>query len=478
MPKCNSCKHYRPADPANSPVMALKWLEDSGEPEVYEEVRRISVQEYERNQGETQREVECRQDFIGHLDSNDDFGNPPSMTSVEKSDFRQRMRGHVNFQFATAPETVTHCAVHADRNLYYVPDLKNWGETCEDYESRAQLPLCRKCQYYQPSTVEAQQRAESEKLISAMASVGGSGGSILQQRASEIDRAIGPGKAHDLRTAYNAKGRLFGRLDYLPFCHAPCPSCMNRGAPDLECAICHGKGEQMAQPEIFNRFSGCQFFQPAAKSIPSSIVSGGHAMSLSPGPSPSHMMPGSTGTGGHVEGLVNQGVSMVFKKLRDVLSADPAQNVDPAEIPEASINVLVDGRPPLTNEMLRRSIAVVTELAKGTFPTKAERDYSSFVGQAWRQNNKEVIDLQLQFIGMYDGKRTDPDWHPRAKSLFQHLASMAMQAQSSPRGRSAAKPLSKAQPAPQAPAAPWVCKNGHQNGPDQGWCGECGKPKK
>lgn len=431
MPKCSSCKHYRLAESANSPAVALKWLADSGEPQVYQELREISVQEHERHEGERQRELEYRQDFISHLDANVDFTNPPQMAPEEHSEFRHRMRGLISFQFATAPETVTHCAVHAERDQYYIPALKNWAETCEHHELRTQLPVCRKCRYYQPSTTEARLRDESTSLINAIVSTSQDGGSILRDRSGKVDQAIGPGKAHDLKTAYYSKGRLLGKLAYLPFCQAPCPSCSNRQAPDLNCGICHGQGEQIVQPEIFNRFQGCQCFQPLLLNRPQG-------------------------------GLASPSV--------------PAPGIDPAEIPEGSITILEPGSPPLTDEMLRRSVAVFVELATGPVSAEAERAYSAFVRQAWHQSRQTLIEMQLKFIRLYDGDRTDTGWRPEATALFQQIASMAPQTQSKPGSRPPSTPKSRVQPAPTASVGLLVCKNGHQNAPDRLFCDECGKP--
>jgi hypothetical protein len=184
-------------------------------------------------------------------------------------------------------------------------------------------------------------------------------------------------------------------------------------------------------------------------------------LGLSPFSSPPPQAGGAqqlAGTAGVVQSLAGQAIAMIFDKVKEIhlSGVAPSPNRDPAEIPEESITILASGEPPLTSEMLRRSVAVANELIGGAMPAQAQRDYSAFIGKTWRDGNAGLIRMQLEFIGMYSEDRADPEWKPRAKALFQSMAAHAT-------GRAQT-------------GAARMCASGHENAPGNRFCGICGKP--
>jgi hypothetical protein len=455
--RCETCKHYRPALEKNSPVHTLHWLADSTEPPVYEELKRIAAEEYDRSQGETDRLTADRDAAIDRLNDflrergieGHDFWNPPRLSDEDRHAFDREVKGRLTMRFAREPLTVTHCAVHAARGTYYIADVKNWADTCDDYASRERLPLCRKCCYYVESRTEQAKRAASSALVTAIGGSHQDAASILERRSGEIDGGIGPAKAHDIKLAYNTRGRLLRPLDFLPSCTAPCPLC-DHSNPALDCPICQGDGVQIAQPEIFNRLLGCQAFSPAAArsaaeetrchmpirhAVDASSGDGAPPAGAQQAPtvvgrlglSPFSEPPAPSGPASIVETFASQAVGFAFDRIREAYAGAAAQrrSRDAAETPEAQWSVLVPGRPPLTNEMLRRSLAVASAVHPDAMPDAKQRAYSALVGRVWKRNAEAGIRLQLSLIQMYDGDRSNDVWRSTAAKTFNEFVESA-----------------------------------------------------
>lgn len=497
-------------------MVALSAFADSSEPEVYEEFKRIAGEEHEREQTETQKLLDYRNNAVAILSScGYEYSQPPeSWDQQNKMDFNTQVKSRLSYQFVREPLSVTHCALHASRGVYYIPEIRNWGETCAQFDPRSNLPICSKCVHYQPSDTERKNRAETVDLISGMGISERDAAGILSQRASEVTRGMAHAKAHDLRTAYNSRGRLQERLAYLPFCEVQCHSCSER--PNLDCAVCGGEGVQRVQPEIFNRFLGCQVFQPASvnhaqrpqaaseqesptqeppvhntpprmgvDTQPRTTIL--QSLGLSPFSSPSAFAPKSQ-EGGLVHNVASHAVGFVFEHIRDFRDRTMASQseqaqaehaIDEHEIAESSLDVLIPGSPPLTNEMLRRSVAVAKALIPRD-PGNFESDYSQFVGGVWSRQLTDIISMQLRFIRMYPPDSSRSEWHTEASQLFKTMAASARTASGRPTAAQAGRPTQR--PAPDAATnpspstAPKTCKAGHQNPPERIFCITCGKP--
>lgn len=462
MAKCDSCKHYRKALKRNSPAVALQWLADSAETEVYEELKRIAAEEHERSRAETERAEENRQaaidllnDFLHELQQDSavaaevDYWHPPTFSEKKKEEFNRQVKSRLPLRFVREPQTVTHCAAYASQGAYYLAELKNWAETCPDHEPRGAKPVCRQCCFYQKSDTESAKRAESNRLITAIGESDQNAVSLLERRSAQIDGGIGPAKAHELRTAYNVRGVLRRPLAYLPFCAAPCPKCATHDAPSLDCPICEGEGEQLAQPEIFNRLLGCQAFQPASAvgsrdhTLPASAATSSSAteqVSQPPrspaqmgptvvsqlGLSPFSRAPAATGGSGLVETLASKAFGFLFDTIREAWTTNvAAPQSNPSEIPAEELNILVPGRPPLTKEMLRRSLVVASRAYGGAMSDAAQREYCGFVNTVWRRHLSEGIQLQLRLIQLYNGDVSDLTWQAQVTGLVDQLMTWA-----------------------------------------------------
>jgi hypothetical protein len=489
--RCDDCRHYRPALERNAPAQMLHWLTDSSEPEVYEELKQIAGEEYARKTAETERCTENRHaamdlinDFLHErewpLPKQPDFWNPPVLSDKEIEAFNQQVKPRLPMLFQREPQTVTHCAVHAERGAFYVADLRNWAATCGDYEKR-EVPRCRSCAFYVKNNFEAIQRASASSLVTAIGANDQSAASILERGASRIEAGIGPAKAHSLKTAYNVRGRLLEPLPYLPYCEALCPSCSD-GEPRLSCLNCHGEKVQRAQPEIFNRLLGCQLYQPRdpapVADAPGTVASTatawptGDALPISspavsavvefgntPAPaqtavtalglSPFAASRGHAGgTGAHgaginglVEAFASEAVEFVFGKLREVGSSIARRAADAAELPADQLAIIAPGRPPLTNEMLRRSLAVASIVHPAGMAPDVQREYIASVNSVWTRNLHYGIRLQLALIQLYDDDRTAPAWKAEAARVHDEFVSW---------WRSAAEPAGSKQPGSQA----------------------------
>jgi hypothetical protein len=358
--------------------------------------------------------------------------------------FDRDVRGRLPIRFVREPLTTSHCAVHASKGAFFIADVKNWAGTCSDHQPRTIIPHCSKCAFYVKSA-EHDRRAEASALVAAIGSSDQSAVSILDRRAGQIDKGVGPAKAHDLSLAYNTRGRLQWPLKYLPSCVVPCPRCAEQG-PALDCPICQGEGEQIAQPEIFNRFLGCQVFQPARpapaaggglpplRAATAAVVEPVPAETSAPGAaatvlsrlgfSPFGQWPPSSRPAGVVEDIVSGAIESIFDRLRSA-NAAATSTVPPAdqmEIPAPHLQVLAPGEPPLTNEMLRRSVAVVTAAHQGTMTDAAQRDYSALVTELWNRRRLDGINLQLGLIRLYAADRTTAAWHAEAAGRFNEFA--------------------------------------------------------
>jgi hypothetical protein len=449
--KCDTCRHYRPALDRNAPAQALHWITQSGEPEVYEELKRIAAEEHERGKGENERVAENRRsaidlinDFLQEREWPEgqqvDFWKPPTLSAEDVDVFNRELKRRLPLLFVREPHTVSHCAVHGERGVYYIPDLKNWADTCDDYERRTAVPNCRKCACYSKSATEGLKRAQSAALVTAIGSSDESAASVLERGASQIEAGIGPAKAHDLKTAYDARGRLLRPLSYLPYCEAPCSVCSAQGST-TSCVVCNGEGVQRSQPELFNRFLGCQAFKPIEATPKPEPVAPVHGPRLEAAPaqpvaapratvvgelglSPFSQPPSSNGPGGLglVQSLATQAVGFVFDQVRQArTAAASAAQRDPAEIPAPQIMVLVPGTPPLTNEMLRRSLAVASSLYDGGMPSAAQQEYVATVDDVWRRVLTDGIRLQLALVRLYDDDRSRPTWRHEAAELYRQL---------------------------------------------------------
>ena len=216
---CETCRHYRWAIEKNAPLNALRRLAGSSEPAVYEELKRIAVQEQERSQSETERANTDRQkagdlvnEFLREVReaSPGDFWSTTSLSDEEFIAFKRQLAGRLPVLFASEPLTISHCAVHGAKGAYYHADIKNWARTCEHHQARPNegLPNCRSCARYCASEIEASQRSETGALMRAIGDNDPAASSVLERAAGQIESGIGPAKAHDLRMAYDQRGRI------------------------------------------------------------------------------------------------------------------------------------------------------------------------------------------------------------------------------------------------------------------------------
>jgi hypothetical protein len=259
MPNCEECRHFRPALPARVPTQTLRWLTSSPQAAVSREFERIAGEEREKKEAEASHTSGVRQKCAAHMTNHRlNLNSKAPLDPDGRKRFNRELKPTLlRFHFSEAPRSISHCALHAARSKWYLAEVKNWGESCDDYVKwNPGTPQCTTCSRYTMPTAEAAQRAEARTLMERIPNHDRNAAQFFERRAREIEEAIDPAKAQELRDAYDSRGQLHYRLDYLPWCATPCAAHAEVGGQD-GCPSC-----EFRQPEIFNQFLHCPHHQP------------------------------------------------------------------------------------------------------------------------------------------------------------------------------------------------------------------------
>jgi len=429
---CRSCEWFREAGPQNSPATALAWLVKSPQGDVFNEIKRIEGEEYGKRSAEEQEMKLKRERAIAMLSEiGVDFYSPESADGTDAS-LMNTMRMRLPRRFEGVPQAVSHCAKHAPRH-YFLHEIKNWDERCTDYEPRTTQANCKTCTHYRVPVGDVEDAATLNELATAIQSLDQSAQGTLESRIQTIQASIGPAKALEMSLAYNSRGLLQQRLRYFPYCEQRSPELVNRfgfcgeyveGAPP---ATVDTAPESIIQP----------VFRPPEAGAPAPANTAGHRstrrrtvleqLGISPFEEDGSVIPDRSAAA--MDAVKEQ----AFDTFRNVAGAigkaiagnGRSRHRDPDEIAQEKLAVIVEGPPPLTNEMLRRSVEMARRTQQASAIDKRE-EWTQAVIRSW--SDEEARKLQLELIRLYRENWYAREVQEQAAALVQRFAIRLKQA--------------------------------------------------
>jgi hypothetical protein len=453
--------------------------------EEYEELKRIEGEETAKRKTEEQDVRVNVERAVGILAARNLDYYAAQIPSDFPRELLQNLDGELPSRFVSKPETLSYCSVHENYGVFYIPDIRDWGGLCPTFEAKRAAASCSECLHYRSPVGEQEDMEQLNRLTTGIAVNDPGAVSIIESRKATLEQSIGPSKALDIALAYDHKGKLPARRKYLSFCvrHNVVPEMFNRFG---DCAAFKARqaGVTEDRPAAAGEFPRDQRSTPrdSGASEPTRVTlkplpdtpgvpaQTGKTVLEALGLSPF----GSSPAPSDLDTQASSIVSTILGKL--VCGSNRGAQEDASEIPAGQVHVLFPGRPPLTNEMLRRSTAVAGAAMSTNMSTADRERYETLVARAWQTNALELTKLQLQLISFYPAVLKGQFNRDEALNNLQRF----FQGSGADRSRSdCSSPAGERSRSEQHAAdASKVCARGHANSGEGMFCEMCGKPLK